>query len=657
MVVIVFLISCNTKKSSPPLISVFSSESFLNKNNKQKEFYLDSISYTFKTFKNDSITRNFYFELSNQYYYLNNFKKSITASSTVMQLAKVAKDTLDVAKSLYNIGDCYESTKKDSAYFYYLKAEKLYVYLNNVEKIAKMNFKKALMLFYEGNYTESEIQVSQALQSLKKSTDYKLLFSSYTLLGSNFEKLEEYDSALKYFLLADNLLIENKSSFSEDFFYYQISSKINISYIYEKEKKYDKSIEILKSILTKEFKEKYPSDYGLALNNLGYSKMKNLEVKEVENLLLSALKISETVKNETNIAHNLSDLGEYYQLKNNKTKAIDYLKKALRLSEKIKDNDEVKTTLKLLSQVDVENQVFYKNRYIEVNDSLIKTQRNNRNKYARIEYETATIEEENKSLIDKNFYLIISGVFSIVALTLLLVLRNIKIKRQELEFKKQQQHADEEIFELIKEHQINLIESKEKEQNRISRELHDGIMNKIYGVRLQLGILNNSNEEVIKEKRLFYVDVLQEIEQEVRVISHELNVETLNKDFDFKLLLINLIKEQNEIGATIFKSDFDNSIDWEQIMPLIKINVYRIIQETILNVNKYANAKNCIVSIKIENEKLCFLVDDNGIGFDVKKIESDGIGLKNIKERCKLIEATLTIDSNANNGTKIKVVV
>ncbi|MEX5669768.1 tetratricopeptide repeat protein, partial [Pseudomonas neuropathica] len=69
---------------------------------------------------------------------------------------------------------------------------------------------KAYLLFYEGNYLESEIQVSRSLKLIKSSNNKQVIFTCYNLLASNFEKMEEYDEALKYYLLAKQILPDLK---------------------------------------------------------------------------------------------------------------------------------------------------------------------------------------------------------------------------------------------------------------------------------------------------------------------------------------------------------------------------------------------------------------------------------------------------------------
>jgi signal transduction histidine kinase len=199
--------------------------------------------------------------------------------------------------------------------------------------------------------------------------------------------------------------------------------------------------------------------------------------------------------------------------------------------------------------------------------------------------------------------------------------------------------------------------AKVSEQNRISRELHDGVLNKLYGTRLQLGILNASDTDEVKAKRLTYVDLLQEIEIEIRDISHDLHSDIFNGAFNYISLLNNLINEQNEFKVTHFLIEIDSIVAWENITGLVKITIYRIIQEALQNVNKHADAKVCsIFIINAENKELFLSIEDNGVGFDCNKIENEGIGLKNIKERAKILNTKLVLTSELGKGTKIGIV-
>nr|WP_315162126.1 sensor histidine kinase [uncultured Flavobacterium sp.] len=574
-------------------------------------------------------------------------------------MSEQAKDTNAIAKSYYYIGDTYEVSHKDSAYYYYQKAEKLYRNLKNDLMTGRMQFNKAYLLFYEGNYIESEILLSKALQLLKKSDDKKLLYSTYNLMGANFGKLEESDNAIKYYMLAKgvlNDLIQSDDGFDKKN-NFKISTSVNLAEIYRQRAQYKKAILELESVLSPNLKKEWPEYYAIIIGNLGEIKMKSGNLYGVEKLLKTSLDISRRNSNEASQIYKLSYLGEYYSIVKDTAKSISYLKQSLRLSEKFQSSDNIKLNLKLLSKIDYKNDSFYTKRYIAISDSLTKVQRNNRNKYARIEYETSIVEDENKSLSTRNLYLIIGSFMIVLVSGGILINRYVENKKRELVYQIQLQKAEEEIFELLKDYQIKLNTIKFKEQNRIAMELHDNVLNKLYGTRLQLGILNNSDTLEGKEKRLSYVDLLQEIELEIRNISHDLHTDDIEVHLDYIDLLNDLIQEKNEFVLTHFSFSDTSNLNWNNIDGLVKITIFRIVQEALLNVIKYAEATTCEISLnKTKKNKLQLLIEDNGKGFKNNTRENDGIGLKNIKERARLVHAELSITSNLGKGTKIEII-
>ena len=648
------IFSCSKVEKNETGLFSFASEKYTVLNSPKKQLFLDSLYANRSKTTNDSLFRNFLFDLSAEYYYLNDNKNSLKISREIARLSKQSKDLFSLGRSYYYMGDCYLVTNKDSAYYYYHQAEKLYQQLHVKEKLALTLFKKALLLTQEGNYLESEIQVAKSLKLIKGSTDYELLYSAYSILGTNFEKLEEYNNALKYYLLAEDVLKKlqkNEKDFDSRFNYRLIAS-INISNTYENLGNHNKANEQLALLLTNAVKEKWPKEYANVMINIGNIKMNSGDLSGAYPFFISALKISKQFNFEDNCVYTYINLGEYYYSCNEYAKAKFYLKEALILGNKLRATDEIKTTLKLLVNVDSTNGVYYNKRYICITDSLAKAQRISRNKYARIEFETAVVEDENKALSKQNTAVLIGSFLTILALVLVLVYRHIKNQKKEIKFRKAQQKAEEEIFELLKENQLKLSLTKELEQNRISKELHDSVMNRLYGARMQLGILNENDSIEAKEKRLLYVDLLQEIEQEIRTISHDLRNDVLDNPFDFISLLTNFIQLQNEIGATRFSFESDDNIDWEAIDSLVKITIYRIVQESLLNVTKHANAATCKVSISLDASHLVLQIIDDGVGFS-STIQKQGIGLTNMQDRANAIKAELKINSQHNQGTAV----
>ena len=135
--------------------------------------------------------------------------------------------------------------------------------------------------------------ISDALQLLKKSNDIELIYSCYNLLGSNFEKLDEYDSSLKYYLLANSILpnlLKNDIDVSKAN-NYRVTSVINIATIYGKKEQYDSAKRELESIISPELIKNWPNLYAIVIGNLGYIKMKSGNLKGVEALFKQSLKI------------------------------------------------------------------------------------------------------------------------------------------------------------------------------------------------------------------------------------------------------------------------------------------------------------------------------------------------------------------------------
>jgi signal transduction histidine kinase len=464
--------------------------------------------------------------------------------------------------------------------------------------------------------------------------------------------MEEYNSALLYYLNAQQLLNNYKKIINENDNKnnFKLILSVNIADVYERQLEYSKAANELESVLTKDLKEKWPKDYATVIGNLGYVKTKLGHLKEGEAMMKEALSLSRKIGVESSIVYKLHNLGKYYVDSKDTLQAIRYLKESLQLAEKLKSTDDVKINLQLLSTIDIANTSYYDKRYITVSDSLTKVQRKNRNKYARIEYETAVVEDANKELSSKNLYLI----FGVVVLVAALGVRYVISQRKEIAYRKQLQAAELELFDLMRSSQVALNSAREEEQNRISRELHDNVMNKLYGTRLQLGMLNAPSITDVEVKRLEQIDVLQTIEQDIRAISHDLHTDVVASHFDYPVLLKQCVQQLSATTQTNLHLDCAAGIDWEVVSGLVKITLYRMVQEALSNVIKYAAATDCHITIsQLDASTLLLTVRDTGKGFDVATASS-GIGLKNMRDRARLVKADFRIESVISQGTRIE---
>jgi signal transduction histidine kinase len=295
----------------------------------------------------------------------------------------------------------------------------------------------------------------------------------------------------------------------------------------------------------------------------------------------------------------------------------------------------------------------YLNEHIRLSDSLLFKERSARNKFARIAFETDEIERENERITRERLWLLILSMGLILTLVLVYIIISQRSKNKELKFKQDQQIANEEIYNLMLSQQDKVDEARANEKKRISQELHDGVLGRLFGTRLSLDSLNfNEGKDAIKT-RSNYISELKTIEEDIRKISHDLNTDFISGS-GFTDIIKELIEKQTQAYQLKYTLESDDDIIWETVSNKSKINVYRMIQESLQNIYKHANAKTVDISFKLKNDVICLCIKDDGKGFDIHKIKK-GIGLKNINSRVDELEGKVHIDSKINNGTTITI--
>ncbi len=305
----------------------------------------------------------------------------------------------------------------------------------------------------------------------------------------------------------------------------------------------------------------------------------------------------------------------------------------------------------MLTENDSKNKIYYSNLYIKVNDSIQNVERITRNKFARIAYETDQLEEKNEILSKKNATIILGSGIIIIFLGVFFALYRLKSKNKELLFIKEQQETNEKIYQMMLAKQSETEQARNEERNRIAMELHDGIVNSVFTTRFNLIQLESSSPN----KKQELINELEKTEQEIRRVSHDLTQNLLFEDKSLPEILMSLVKSQQNQYNTKFDLSIDKYIDWSAVTSANKIHIYRIIQEAIQNSNKYSQAERCFIMLLKTGDKITIRIWDNGVGFNPEKVKY-GIGLKNIKDRTKILQGELKINSSSENGTTIEIV-
>ncbi len=313
--------------------------------------------------------------------------------------------------------------------------------------------------------------------------------------------------------------------------------------------------------------------------------------------------------------------------------------------------------LKQASTVDDKNAVKYSKDYFRISDSLQIAERNSKDRFARIQLETDELRQENFDLEEKNRNILNYFFGTVLFIGVLFFIRTQRSRARVLALKQAQQQANEEIYRLIISHQNQLELGKDLEKKRLSKELHDGVLGRLFGLRLSLDGLNSFDDEQAKKERLEYLNELQLIEQDLREISHELNRETSLLINNFVAIINSLIEQQAKVNNANIKVIIGENIDWDKISNIIKINLYRILQEALQNINKHAVAKNVIVHFRKDTkENLLFNIEDDGKGFDTNIKKNKGIGTKNMVSRVHQCNGSIDIKSEIGKGSKIIII-
>jgi signal transduction histidine kinase len=196
-----------------------------------------------------------------------------------------------------------------------------------------------------------------------------------------------------------------------------------------------------------------------------------------------------------------------------------------------------------------------------------------------------------------------------------------------------------------------VIAAQEKERQAIGVELHDNVNQILTSAVLYLNLARTAENN--KEDFLDKTDqIIANAMHEVRKLSHALIPPSLSGE-TLKEALENLIDTFEMSGSFIVHKRL-KQFDEESIHPKLKLSVYRIVQEQLNNISKYANAKEVTIKLTQQNEMILLSIKDNGVGFDTSK-KTKGVGLKNIQTRASLHNGEVKIKTAPNLGCTLEV--
>ncbi len=656
VVLVILLIGCTSdadKSVSNKKLDFYFNEAYnTNFSNQQRLKYVDSALIMVEKQNNeDTLKTKNYFKVANRYFMLLEYEKYKEVTKKILTKSELDNDTLSVAKAEYYLGDYYfAKSKNDSAYYYFLSAEKKYKTTSDKANLANAILHKAYILLYEKDFLGSETETIRVLNIANEINDNSLIYECYVNLGSSLLGLGNFQKALDYHLKA----LEQIESV-EDKNYHSIlraQTYNNIGFVYLTMNKFDDAIKNFSlGLKIANIKNLHLVLYTALLDNYAYSNFKN-KTSSDEKDFIKSLKIRDSINDVAGKINSRVHLTEYYLFKKDTVKALLYNDEANRLAKESKYNKDILATLDFYTQLKPKEGLKYAKEYIKLSDSLQQQERLTRNKLARIEFETDEIIVEKEAISNRFRVILISSMLVISFGILFYIILYQRSKHRELLFSQEQQKANEEIYKLMLDKQEELEEAKKREQLRISQDLHDNILNKLAGIRFNLFALTQKPDESVIKRSIEYIDKIQSVESEIRTVAHELNFESFLNKGNYRSILEQLLQNQKETYQTNCDCTISSDEAIESLSALVKMNIYRIIQETLNNINKHANATTISLQLYVKEGFLYLSIADDGVGFNVAKSKS-GIGLKNIQSRVESINGKLKISSEINKGTKV----
>lgn len=196
-----------------------------------------------------------------------------------------------------------------------------------------------------------------------------------------------------------------------------------------------------------------------------------------------------------------------------------------------------------------------------------------------------------------------------------------------------------------------ILAAEETERVRIAKDLHDGVGQMMSAAKMNLSAFEqhaafkNPKEQNALARIISLVD---ESCNEVRAVSHNMMPNALLKNSLAAAVreFINQI-DQRKLKVHLYTEGLETRLDQNT-----ETILYRIIQECVNNVMKHAKADTLDISLVKDAAEITVTVEDNGMGFD-SKMQSDGIGLKNIKTRVEYLRGTVDFTSQKGKGTLV----
>lgn len=562
---------------------------------------------------------NIYSFKSVQSSYKGEFDSMRIYSEKCIYIAKKVSFPLGIAKGHNGLGIFYWQTGNFSeAIKNHLTALAIREKLKDTAGIATSLGNLALVYFDNQNSKEAERNALLSVQLAKKINKSSIVVSNLQLLANVYGQDGKYDKALARDAEALVLCKQHNDMRGLS----QVYS--NMANCYTAMKQYDKGLKF------------------------------QLEVLKIDEFFGDKKNISDTYMNISAI---------YTEQKQYKT-ALDWMQKGLTYAQESKYKQGEKQGWGALSNIyeqlgDYKNALATHQKFQAMSVKMINEKSNQQIALMQTTFDTEKKEQKIDLLNKENTIQKLSISKQETTIAIIIGLMVVAIVVASLVYNRNKLKQKAQLQAQMLQHQDTLtkavIDAEEHERKRIGADLHDGVGQLFSAVKMNLNglfdriTLQREEDRFLAENTLALVD---ESCKEVRVISHQMMPNTLLRSG----IASDLKKFIEKIDADSLKIKLETTGFKDQLESNVETMLYRIIQETINNVIKHANATQLDIVLRRDADEITAMIKDNGVGFDTTKPGGfEGIGLKNIQTRIEYLKGTIDYKSAPGKGTTVTV--
>ena len=586
--------------------------------------------------------------------------ESIKRASIGAEMYAELGDSLGQMRCEYYIGLAYRlKSEYGEALPRLEKAYNYFVSIGDTRASSGPLFNIAVVHSLLGDYEKSMEMYHEELKINQENNSIRGIANSYNSIGIIHKKLEQYDLAISYYNKALSMLDTLNTGNDK---YEKANLHSNLGSLYLERDMLDSAMSNI--LIAMEYHKEIDHEMGVADSYymLGIIFQKRGDYQNSIAYLEKAIELYKHQDHKKEQVNAKLEWAKSLLLSNELNKAALIAKEALDKAEELQVMQNVKDLNHLLAEIyrakgEYKLADFYQTRFSNLSDSLLSEKALEQINHLQIRYDTKekqdeinSLEVENKlqaEINKKQRLLLIGG----IGLLILFIAFSVAITKQISTKKKLAEQAlamkKIEIGSLQKQGQLDVLnavlDGEEKERLRISQELHDGLGSMLGTLKLRMseGVSDQSNSKEL--------DLINKTHEEVRRIAHDLMPASLIR-FGLKASLEDLCSNVNnakgpECQLSIIGID-------ERIAQNIELNLYRICQEAVSNILKYAKASSIILQLHKNEEQIILEIEDDGIGFDMSQ-KHQGIGLKNMSLRVEQLGGQISIQSKKGDGTQI----